>query len=41
MTHSCIHCDNNELSIQAAITQLELCIADACKWMTARKCSEA
>ena len=29
-----IHCDNNEISIQAAITQLELCIADVCKWMT-------
>ena len=29
-----IYCDNNELSIQAAITQLELCIADVCKWMT-------
>ena len=28
-----IHCDNNELSIQTAITQLELCIADVCKWM--------
>ena len=29
-----IHCINNELSIQAATTQLELCLADVCKWMT-------
>ena len=29
-----IHCDNNELSIQAAMKQLEHYIADVCKWMT-------
>ena len=29
-----IHCINNELSIQAATTQLALCIANVCKWMT-------
>ena len=29
-----MHCHNNELSIKAAIKQLEHCLADVCKWMT-------